>query len=156
VLLNGRHLALAPLERTEDGYRFNPRTFEAAIRPGTRLFILSHPHNPTGNVWSAAELTAMGEICARHDVLVISDEIHQDLIINPAPRHRRRGDRVADDRPRPPAISTRRRPDGSGALPAPLPSGRGSRYFFLPFLLFLLFFATRTTPLPESVRSTIC
>lgn len=87
VLLNGRHLALAPLERTEDGYRFNPRTFEAAIRPGTRLFILSHPHNPTGNVWSAAELTEMGEICARHGVLVISDEIHQDLIINPARKH---------------------------------------------------------------------
>lgn len=87
VLLNGRHLAYAPLERTADGYRFNHRTFEAAIRPGTRLFILSHPHNPTGNVWSAEELAAMGEICARHGVLVISDEVHQDLIINPARKH---------------------------------------------------------------------
>lgn len=87
VLVNGRHLALAPLERTEDGYRFNARTFEAAIRPGTRLFILSHPHNPTGNVWSEDELAAMGEICARHGVLVVSDEIHQDLILNPARKH---------------------------------------------------------------------
>jgi cystathionine beta-lyase len=87
VLLNGRHLALAPLERTADGYRFNAGTFEAAIRPDTKLFILSHPHNPTGNVWSAGELTAMGEICARHGVLVISDEVHQDLIINPAKKH---------------------------------------------------------------------
>lgn len=87
VLLNGRHLAFAPLERTEDGYRFNARTFEAAIRPGTKLFILSHPHNPTGNVWSAGDLAAMGEICARNGVLVISDEVHQDLIINPAKKH---------------------------------------------------------------------
>jgi cysteine-S-conjugate beta-lyase len=87
VRLNGRHLAYAPLERIEDGYRFNARVFEAAIRPDTKLFILSHPHNPTGNVWSEDELTAMGEICARHGVLVVSDEIHQDLIINPAKKH---------------------------------------------------------------------
>jgi cystathionine beta-lyase len=87
VLLNGRHLAYAPLERTEDGYQFNARTFEAAIRPDTKLFILSHPHNPTGNVWTEGELATMGEICARHGVLVISDEVHQDLIINPARKH---------------------------------------------------------------------
>jgi cystathionine beta-lyase len=87
VLLNGRHLALAPLERVDDGYRLDLRAFEAAIRPNTKLFILSHPHNPTGNVWSEDELRAMGEICAHHGVLVISDEIHEDLIINPAKRH---------------------------------------------------------------------
>lgn len=72
VLLNGRRLAYAPLERTDEGYRFDARAFEAAIRPDTKLFILSHPHNPTGNVWSEGELAAMGEICARRGVLVIS------------------------------------------------------------------------------------
>lgn len=87
VRLNGRHLALAPLERVEDGYRFDARTFEAAIRPDTKLFILSNPHNPTGNVWSADELATMGDICARHGVLVVSDEVHQDLIINPGKKH---------------------------------------------------------------------
>ncbi|MFD7687867.1 MalY/PatB family protein [Streptomyces sp. NPDC059781] len=87
VLLNGRHLALAPLVRTDDGYRFDARTFEAAIRPDTKLFILSHPHNPTGNVWTEDELRTMGEICARHGVLVVSDEIHQDLVINPNRKH---------------------------------------------------------------------
>lgn len=87
VLINGRHLAFAPLARTDDGYRFDEAVFEASIRPNTKLFILSHPHNPTGNVWSEAELRAMGEICRRHGILVISDEIHQDLIINPAKRH---------------------------------------------------------------------
>lgn len=87
VLMNGRHLAFAPLERTETGYRFNAQIFEAAIKANTKLFILSHPHNPTGNVWTEDELRTMGEICLRHGVLVISDEIHQDLIINPALKH---------------------------------------------------------------------
>ncbi|MFF3417461.1 MalY/PatB family protein [Streptomyces sp. NPDC002698] len=87
VLLNGRHLAFAPLQRTDDGYRFDARVFEAAIRPDTKLFILSHPHNPTGNVWTEDELRTMGEICARHDVLVISDEVHQDLVLDPDRRH---------------------------------------------------------------------
>lgn len=87
VLLNGRHLAYAPLEFTGDGYRFNERTFEAAIGANTKIFILSHPHNPTGNVWSENELRTMGEICARHGVLVISDEIHEDLILDPAKKH---------------------------------------------------------------------
>ncbi|MCG8274680.1 pyridoxal phosphate-dependent aminotransferase [Aquamicrobium sp. NLF2-7] len=87
VLLNGRHLAYAPLEYTGDGYRFDPAIFEAAIRPNTKLFILSHPHNPTGNVWSEEELRTMGEICMRNGVLVISDEIHEDLILNTGKRH---------------------------------------------------------------------
>ncbi|GAB3628146.1 pyridoxal phosphate-dependent aminotransferase [Pandoraea terrae] len=87
VLLNGRHLAFAPLERTDDGYRFNEKTFEASIRSNTKLFILSHPHNPTGNIWSEDELRAMGEICLRHGIIVISDEIHEDLILNPAKKH---------------------------------------------------------------------
>lgn len=87
VLLNGRFPASAPLVRTEDGYAYDAAVFEAAIQPNTRLFILSNPHNPTGNVWSAEELRSMGEICARHGVLVIADEIHQDLVLNPALRH---------------------------------------------------------------------
>ncbi|MEM5388265.1 MalY/PatB family protein [Paraburkholderia phymatum] len=87
VLLNGRQLTCAPLERTGTVYRFDEKTFEAAIRHNTKLFILSNPHNPTGNVWSEGELRAMGEICLRHGVLVISDEIHQDLIVNPFKKH---------------------------------------------------------------------
>ncbi|THD82378.1 pyridoxal phosphate-dependent aminotransferase [Aliigemmobacter aestuarii] len=87
VLLNGRFPVSAPLTRIEDGYRYDEAVFEAAIRPNTKIFILSNPHNPTGNVWSEAELRSMGEICARHGVLVIADEIHQDLIMNPALRH---------------------------------------------------------------------
>lgn len=87
VVLNGRLPVPAPLVREGDRYRFDAGIFEAAIRPDTKLFILSNPHNPTGNIWSEADLRAMGEICARHGVIVIADEIHQDLILNPGSRH---------------------------------------------------------------------
>ena len=87
VLLNGRVPVSAPLVRTATGYRYDEIGFEAAIRPNTKLFILSNPHNPTGNVWTDAELRSMGEICARNDILVVSDEIHQDLIMSQACRH---------------------------------------------------------------------
>ncbi|WP_026187683.1 MalY/PatB family protein [Ensifer sp. BR816] len=87
VLMNGRFPVSAPLTRTETGYRYDAGVFEAAIRPNTRIFILSNPHNPTGNVWTEDELRSMGEICGRHGVLVVSDEIHQDLIMNPTRRH---------------------------------------------------------------------
>lgn len=87
VLVNGRHPTPALLQRTETGYDFDAGVFEAAIQHNTKLFILSNPHNPTGTVWSPAELRSMGEICLRHGILVVSDEIHQDLIMNPALRH---------------------------------------------------------------------
>lgn len=87
VLVNGRHPTPALLQRTETGYGFDAGVFEAAIQHNTKLFILSNPHNPTGTVWSPAELRSMGEICLRHGILVVSDEIHQDLIMNPTLRH---------------------------------------------------------------------
>jgi cystathionine beta-lyase len=46
-----------------------------------KLFLLCHPHNPGGRVWTREELVRMAEICARHEVLVISDEIHADLTL---------------------------------------------------------------------------
>lgn len=87
VRLNGRVPAFAPLRRTETGYVFDAEVFEAAITPDTKIFILSHPHNPTGNVWSEDELRTMGQICLRHNILVISDEIHEDLVMNPEKSH---------------------------------------------------------------------
>ncbi|TPE49477.1 pyridoxal phosphate-dependent aminotransferase [Maribrevibacterium harenarium] len=100
MLMNGRHLAFAPLVRTETGYAFDAQVFEDAIQPNTKVFIMSNPHNPTGNVWTEAELRTMGEICERHGVLVIADEIHQDLIINPTKKHvpfASLGDRFAEN-----------------------------------------------------------
>jgi cystathionine beta-lyase len=44
------------------------------------MFILCSPHNPVGRVWTRQELTRIGEICLKHEVLVVADEIHADLI----------------------------------------------------------------------------
>ncbi|WP_338405177.1 MalY/PatB family protein [Achromobacter xylosoxidans] len=87
VLINGRHLAPAPLEFDGSRYSFDPVRFERAIKNNTKIFILCNPHNPTGNVWSEDELRQMGEICARHQVLVISDEIHCDFVIGEGRKH---------------------------------------------------------------------
>lgn len=87
VLINGRHIAAAPLTLENGRYRFDPVIFEKAIRDNTKIFLLSNPHNPTGNVWSEEELRIMGEICFRHDVLIIADEIHQDFVLSSSLRH---------------------------------------------------------------------
>ncbi|UNS98054.1 pyridoxal phosphate-dependent aminotransferase [Streptomyces tubbatahanensis] len=55
--------------------------------PDTRVLLLCSPHNPTGRVWTEAELAHMAQLCARYDVAVISDEIHADLA-HPPHRHR--------------------------------------------------------------------
>ena len=48
--------------------------------PAVRMFLLCHPHNPTGQAWSDGELRAMAEACLANDVLIVSDEIHCDLL----------------------------------------------------------------------------
>lgn len=87
VFINGRHPATAPLQYDGNRYRFDAKVFEDAIRENTKIFILSNPHNPTGNVWSEEELRTMGEICLRHGILVIADEIHCDFVPSKEKRH---------------------------------------------------------------------
>ena len=53
---------------------------ELAARPEAKMFILCNPHNPVGRVWSVEELERMAQICMRHDVLIVADEIHGDLV----------------------------------------------------------------------------
>jgi cystathionine beta-lyase len=60
---------------------------EAAITPGTRLFLLCHPHNPVGRAWEADELAAIADFCRRHDLVICSDEIHCDLVLDEGRRH---------------------------------------------------------------------
>lgn len=76
----GRRLVCSML-REEDGvYTPDYADFEAQIeREGVRAFVLCSPHNPVGRIWKREELARLLEICERHGVCVISDEIHQDL-----------------------------------------------------------------------------
>jgi cystathionine beta-lyase len=56
---------------------------ETLAKDGANMLILSNPHNPGGSVWTKEELTQMAEICLKYNVLILSDEIHCDLIYKP-------------------------------------------------------------------------
>jgi len=87
IVANGREIAWAPLRLEGNSYHFDAEIFENSIKNNTKLFILSNPHNPTGNVWSAEDLKIMGDICAKHGIIVISDEIHADLVLDKTKKH---------------------------------------------------------------------
>jgi cystathionine beta-lyase len=74
-----RKLLVNELVYSDGHYSIDFQDFENKIKEA-KLFILCNPHNPVGRVWKEDELTRMGEICLRHGVIVISDEIHQDFI----------------------------------------------------------------------------
>ena len=79
---NGRRVVNNPLICDEEGYySIDFEDFEArAKEDSTTMFILCHPHNPTGRIFTSEELQKLAEICARNNVLIIADEIHGDLI----------------------------------------------------------------------------
>ena len=84
---NGRALINNPLVYENGRYHIDLEDFESKIRENNiKLFVLCNPHNPVGRVWTEDELIQMGEICLRHQVIVVSDEIHADFI-NPGHRH---------------------------------------------------------------------
>ena len=86
ILATGR--ALVPLQMvcTENSYVFDLETLEAVIDERTRIFVLCNPQNPTGRAFSRAELEAVLAFAERHDLIVLSDEIHADLLY-PGARH---------------------------------------------------------------------
>lgn len=81
ILTTGRRLVVNALAERAGRYEIDFDDFEQKIQEEkVKLFILCNPHNPVGRVWEAAELQKMGEICLRHGVIVVADEIHQDFI----------------------------------------------------------------------------
>lgn len=84
---NNRTLLLNPLVRGETGeYTFNFSEMESQMKAGAKMVLLCSPHNPVGRVWSRDELEEIGRLCCKYDVLVVSDEIHADLVL-PGHRH---------------------------------------------------------------------
>ncbi|WP_214318284.1 MalY/PatB family protein [Nonomuraea sediminis] len=80
----GRRLVPIPMLDDGDGWGFDPERLAADVaRHGCRALILVNPHNPTGRVFGRDELAVIAEIAERHDLLVISDEIHSDLTYDP-------------------------------------------------------------------------
>ena len=81
ILSNGRQVVVNPLKIVDGNYRMDFEDFEKKIDDKTKMIILCSPHNPIGRVWKRDELVRFAEICEEKDILIISDEIHSDLIL---------------------------------------------------------------------------
>lgn len=77
---NGRQVVYNPLKLENGRYTMDFADLERKLDSDVKLLLLCHPHNPGGAVWTREELTKLGQICLEHKVLVVSDEIHADLI----------------------------------------------------------------------------
>lgn len=79
---NGCGIVSSPLRRVGDSYEMDFGDLERkAADPAVKLMLLCNPHNPVGRVWRREELQRLGEICIRHGVLVVADEIHCELVL---------------------------------------------------------------------------
>jgi len=77
----GAHRVTVPL-KPEHGFHMQAADLEKAVTPKCRVLLLNTPHNPTGAVLTAEEITAIGEICRRHDLWIVCDEVYEELIFN--------------------------------------------------------------------------
>ena len=80
--LADRRVVRVPLMQQAAAWAIDWDALEAAVTPRAKLFWLCHPHNPTGTVWSRADLGRLAEFAGRHGLLVVSDEIWADLVLD--------------------------------------------------------------------------
>ena len=78
---NKRILINNPLQIINGKYEMDFEDLESKITSNTKLFILCNPHNPGGRVWDLNTLTRLAEICTKHNIIVVSDEIHADMVL---------------------------------------------------------------------------
>ena len=81
ILNNGRNVLESRLKYENGTYQIDFADLEEKLaNPQTSLLLLCNPHNPVGKIWDREELKRIGELCWKHHVLVLSDEIHCDII----------------------------------------------------------------------------
>ncbi len=79
IAASGAHAVKVPL-RAKNGFHMQAEDLEAAVTPDCRVLLLNTPHNPTGAVLTADEIAAIGDVCRRHDLWILSDEVYEELI----------------------------------------------------------------------------
>ena len=77
---NGRQLLTNALQSNGTRFFIDFEDLEGKAKDGAKMLILSNPHNPGGMVWTKDELNKLADICEKHDMLILSDEIHCDLV----------------------------------------------------------------------------
>ncbi|WP_086869344.1 MalY/PatB family protein [Kosakonia pseudosacchari] len=81
IQANQRQLLAVPLQHNDQGWFCDMAQLDAVLaRPESKILLLCSPQNPTGKVWTRHELETMAALCERHNVKVISDEIHMDMV----------------------------------------------------------------------------
>ncbi|WP_404459249.1 MalY/PatB family protein [Sutcliffiella horikoshii] len=80
VTYNDRKLITSPMEYRNGRYYMDLQDFEAKLDGDAKLLLLCNPHNPGGTVWTREELEQLGKICVKHNVIIVSDDIHADLV----------------------------------------------------------------------------
>ena len=86
---SGRRAVSAPLVCDSAGWLWDFPTVDAVLKTSrAKLFLLCHPHNPTGRVWNEDELWQIALLAEKHDMVVCSDEIHNGLVLSPSRQHR--------------------------------------------------------------------
>jgi cysteine-S-conjugate beta-lyase len=86
ILANERRILDAQLVEANGRYAMDLDALRAKVRPRTKVVFFCSPHNPGGTVWSPEEIRALAAFCAEHDLILVSDEIHCDLVF-PGARH---------------------------------------------------------------------
>lgn len=81
ILANDRCILDAPLVETDGRYRMDLAALKAKLTPRSKIVFYCNPHNPGGTVWTAEETRALAAFCAEHDLILVSDEIHCDLML---------------------------------------------------------------------------
>lgn len=77
---NGRKIVEAELVQADGRYEMDLDALEASLDGSEKMVVLCSPHNPGGRVWSVAELRALADFCVKHDLILVADEIHHDLV----------------------------------------------------------------------------
>lgn len=83
---NGRRLVRCPLVERQGRFRLDADDLRRRLDDDVRMLLLCNPHNPTGRVFTETELRTVAELAAEHDLIVVSDEVHCDLVM-PGHRH---------------------------------------------------------------------
>ncbi|PNR92802.1 MalY/PatB family protein [Petrotoga sp. 9PWA.NaAc.5.4] len=84
IKANGRMILKNPLKLNKNGYEMDFEDLDAKLNMNrTKLLILCNPHNPVGRVWKKEELERLSEVCLKRDIIILSDEIHSDLVYSP-------------------------------------------------------------------------
>jgi cystathionine beta-lyase len=86
--LSGKALATAPLQQLAGRWLWDFAALQRALTPNSRLLLLCHPHNPVGRAWDDDELAQIAAFCNEHQLIVCSDEIHCQLLLDQQRRHR--------------------------------------------------------------------